>query len=201
MKMVQQIAGLLTGAVLLMTGCGRDGRQSEAEKAGMGRQEKPWWHDMYEEEKAKARRRIAELIETSPTYPRPPADPDLYWSGKGNKIIVVDRKTGDYLLYAGASKEGELSAFDFTTKHDEFVVEFKTQMSGGFGMKWDRYPIRVYGIVEANNQTPEVREARKRMSMARFAQFIAALPTFSRHPEQDFVVIDAPLRPGERMSP
>lgn len=165
----------------------------------MDGEEKPWWHDMYQEQKAKAREWTLQLIKESKTYPRPPANPDIYWTGKGNKIAMVDRKTGDYLMALGSDVENHKLSFIYRTQDETFVRGFNTQWGGGYyGMTWEAFPIRVYGIVESDEKTDAVRAALPRISMERFAEFIAAFPDFAEHPERDFVVFVAPRRPGER---
>ena len=163
----------------------------------MGGGDKPWWHGMQEDRKAKARESVAKLIGTSKTYPRPPADPDIYWTGKDNRIAMVDRKTGDYLLSSGGDNEDMLVSFQYMTRDDKLVCTFKTQWAGGFQMKWQTMPIKVFEVIEADQQTIETRSARGRISVERFAEFMAAFPDFANNPERDFVVIDAHQERGE----
>lgn len=192
---------LTAGAILSATACSDRPAQGEdqAESAGMRSDDKPWWHEMREEQKARAREEVARLLEISPGYPRPPADPAIYQTNREDRIVLVDRATGDYVEPNESDREGLLADFVFRTKNGAFVVAFKTQTSGGFTMDWDRLPIRVYSIVEARQQTDEVREARKRISLGRLAQFMAALHEFAENPDIDFVIIDAPLPHGERL--
>jgi hypothetical protein len=200
--MGRRVAELLAvGATLSMTGCGKTPGQGarEAESARMGSQDKPWWHDMVEQQQANARASTTKLIETSRTYRRPATNPDIYSTGKGNRIAMVDRTTGDYLLSSGGDNENLVVSFDYMTKDDKLVCTFKTQWAGGFRMKWQVMPIRVFAIIETNQQTDEVHAARQRISIAKFAEFMAASPDFSNNPERDFVVIDAPREPGEQL--
>lgn len=196
----RRAALLAFGATLLLAACDQKPRRAQrGTKKARSPDEKPWWHDMYEEQKKKARQRTIRLIETSKTYPRPPADPNIYWTGKGNKIAMVDRKTGDYLLCDGWDHENLIMTLSYMTKDDQLVCWFNTQWGGGYGMEWERYPIRVFGVGEAKHQTDAVRAARKRITLERLAEFMAAFPDYARNPEKDFVIFDAPREPGERL--
>lgn len=192
---------LMVGAMLSAAGCSDEQCQggNETESARMGGAGKPWWHDMYEDQKAKSRERTAKLIAASKGYPRPPRDPNITLSSIGNNITLVDRNTGDYFLVQSGDQERLLISFLYMTKDGKLVCGFKTQMSGGFGMKWDVYPIRIYGVVEAEQQSDEIRAARQRISPRRFAEFLTAFPTFADNPELEFVVFEAPREPGERL--
>jgi hypothetical protein len=192
---------LTLGPVLLTAGCSEDWSRGQAgvEKTRMAGEEKPWWHDMYEEEKVKSRERTATLIQGSKTYHRPPADPHIHLSSYNNNIKLIDTKTGDYIVVYNADRERLLFDLAYMTRDDIFVCGFKTQMSAGFGMDWQSYPIRVYGIVEAEQQTDTIRSSRKRVSLHRLAEFMTKFPTFVDNPDLDFVLFDAPREPGERL--
>jgi hypothetical protein len=200
--MGRRVAKVLAAvAILSVAGCGKSPRHGtrQAEGARMGGQDKPWWQDRYDQQKAKARERTARLLQASKSYPRPRTDPDIVLSGVGNQVALVDRKTGDYLLAQSGDQERMLLDFLYMTKEGKLVCGFKTQMSGGFAMKWEAYPIRVYAVVEADQQTDEIRAARRRISLERFAEFMTAFPTFAKNPELEFVVFEAPREPGERL--
>jgi hypothetical protein len=192
------IAGLIgLVAMLSATACSNQSRRNtnETESARMGDDEKPWWHDMMEKQKARSRERVAKLIENSKIYRRPPADPEIYASGKGNRIAIVDRTTGYYLL-STAGDENLMLVFNYMTNEDKLVCSFKTQWGGGYRMEWDAYPIRVYDVIHPGQALDGTRAARGCISIERFAQFMSAHPDLN-NPEKDFVVIDAPAT-GER---
>jgi hypothetical protein len=60
-------------------------------------------------------------------------------------------------------------------------------------------PIRVFAILESNKPTDAIRAARKRISLMKFAEFMAAFPDFANNPEKDFVIINDLKPPGERL--
>jgi hypothetical protein len=110
---------------------------------------------------------------------------------------MVDRQAGDYLLSSLGDNENLIVSFYYMTKSDEPVCTFKTQWAGGVRSKWSVMPIRVLAIADSDKQTDEIRAARERISISKFAEFMAAFPDFSNNPGRDFVIIDAPQGPGE----
>jgi len=159
----------------------------------------PSWQKMHDAQKEKAREQILKLMESSKSYPRPPSDPHIILTSVGNRIGLIDIKTGDVLIHVGSSPYEGTESFQFTTKSGEIVRTFYTQWGGGPYDDWNELPIRIFAIKDGNSQTNGVREAGKRIPLLRFAQFLSSHPTFAEAPNRKFVVFEAPALEGERL--
>jgi hypothetical protein len=180
----------------LLASCGK---QNSSEETGMEKELRPEWADMYDAQQKKKLDRARELSKTSPIYRKPKSDPDIYITGVNGRVAAVDRKTGDYVIGQTVDRERMLEDFRFTTKSGKLVCVFMIQIvSGSRGTLEDPVPYRVYHVKESENQTDEVREARKRISFARFAEFIRA-EWGDNEDNRQFIIIDAPQAKGERL--
>lgn len=176
-------------AALLLAGCGSNGdksgtpKETDAEQAAAAKN----GVEMGPEE-------FVSRTPNAPHYVRPPRDPAIIWKGIDGRIALVDTRTGDYFHAQTTDRERRLSDYRFFTKNGKLVCIFMTQDgSGTYAKKWKQFPIRVVHIEEAKIQSPEVRAARKRISIKRFAEFLTADPDFADNPSSQFVVIDAPV--------
>ena len=159
----------------------------------------PPWKQRYEDQQRFKRNHAVELVKTSPTYPRPDRDPAIEMTSYDGKVAYRDVNTGDVLVAHSAENERRLIDYAFRTASGELVSFLKVQIISGSPDQIDFVPYRLYAITD--NQTPseEAIEARERISPTRFAQFLASDRWYLEHPDQNFIVIHAPLEEGERL--
>jgi hypothetical protein len=182
---------------LAIVACG-DNSGKSAKAAGSARMDnkaKPWWKDMYDERQRLKRERMLELIKTRPVYYRPKNDPDIYWTGIDGRIAMIDKNSGDQMImYGGRNPEQKTAYYRFMTKSGMLICTFRVHFgTGGKGTISDPAIYRVYAIEEAPNRITDVKEARKRILLERFATFIASDPDNLNNPERQYLIIDAPL--------
>jgi hypothetical protein len=191
-------AQLIVGGCLLLTGCSDEPKHSGSTDLSFDKV--PSWQKIYDEQQRWKRDRMRELVKTRPTYLRPKNDPDIYLSSMDNRTAMVDTKTGDFIIGQETDRERMIRDYRFTTKSGKLVCIFMVQVgTGAQGTKSDPVPYRVFHIEESATQTPEVKEARKRISFQRFAEFMTAFPDYAEDSSRQFVVIDAPLEEGEQL--
>lgn len=191
------MAALLGGAALTLAGCGDFGGADQED--GMARRGEGSSKRIYEDQQRFKRERAIALAKTSPTYPRPERDPAIRMTDYDGKIAYLDEKTGDILVAHSAENERRLIDYAFRTASGELVAFFKVQIISGSPEQIDFVPYRLYAITENQNPSEEALDVRKRISPARFAQFLASDRWYIEHPEREFIVIEAPLEAGERL--
>ena len=182
---------LVPCVALALLGCG-----DASQEAGMNK-EQPWWQDSYDRLQEAKRQQILELMKTHPYYRRPPQDPSIHMTGIEGKVALVDEITGDRLIIYSSHRDENVILYRFETESGEFISFFKAQVIYGYPDKIDFVPYRLFEITENANPSPKAIEARKRISPERFAQFLASDRQYTDEPEVQFIVIHAPLEPGE----
>jgi hypothetical protein len=177
-------------ASLLIAGCGgavnnADEGEKRANMTSEAQQAK------WDTARLAIRRERAKRLEGAPRYLRPPVDPNIEVTEVNGKRALIDKKTGDLLIVQTIDRERLLEDYRFTTKDMDLVCIFMTQMNLGSYDLGSEYPVRVWNIEESADQSPKIREARKRISFERFTQFLSSDPEFKSSTK--IVVIDAPV--------
>lgn len=188
---------LLYVVAVFLTGCGN--RSEAINETDVAKQNEPDWNASYEQMLQFKRDRMIELAKISPTYPRPEHDPSLVAASYDGKIAVRNSTNGDMLVSHSSDNERMIVTFAFRLASGELVSFYKVHLAPGYPDKIDFVPYRIFAITYNASPSSEAMAARKRMSPAIFAQYLASDPDFARDESKKFLVIDAPLEPGETL--
>lgn len=188
---------LLYVVTVLTTGC--EDSAEDVSEANVAKQNEPDWKSSYEQMLQFKRDRMIELSKISPTYPRPEHDPSLVATSYEGKIAIRNLTNGDMLVSHSGDNERMIVTFAFRLDSGELVSFYKVHLAPGYPDKIDFVPYRIFAITHNASPSPEAMVARERMSPAIFARYLASDPDFVRDESKRFLVIDAPLEPGETL--
>lgn len=188
---------LLYVVTVLTTGC--EDSAEDVSEANVAKQNEPDWKASYEQMLQFKRDRMIELSKISPTYPRPQRDSNVIVTPHEDNIALKNTVNGDLLVRHSADEERKIITFAFRLASGEFVSFYKVHIAIGYPDKIEFIPYRIFEITHNASPSPEAMAARERMSPAIFARYLASDPGFVRDESKRFLVIDAPLEPGETL--
>lgn len=182
-------------SVILVGGC------NESSSRGADTMTKePSWKASYDAQEGAAAARMRELIARAPTYAQPPADPGIFWtSSADNRIMLVERATGNFIIFQQIDRERNLMDFRWTTENRQLVCIFTVKIGRPIAGSPTIVPLRLFHIQDSPKQKPDIAALRRQMTLPRLAQFLTAWPGFGDSPDRRFVLIDAPVEQGERL--
>ncbi|MEO9827734.1 MAG: hypothetical protein ABJF50_25355 [Paracoccaceae bacterium] len=123
---------------------------------------------------------VREYVSKTPEaqiFDQTPRDPSIIWTDIDSKIALVDKLTGDTILAQVVDREQRLIYLAYVTREGKPVRVFTTQLGEDrHGVRWEKFPIRVWNGSEFEHSTDSIKEAGKRATLERLAQFISSWP-------------------------
>jgi hypothetical protein len=131
-------------------------------------------------------------------YQKPPAHADFVWQPTPPNGRMVDLKTGDFVTAQSAGREHQKYLFVIRNQAGLPARVFIAQLNEGDSQVRPTFPVRVFGSRKpASSQRADL--SWDRTSIERLTSFLAVWPALNEKHTSNFVVIDEPAKPGERI--